>query len=75
MAISPIPSIPLVQMYIGAKAKVAGQPTHIYIPFIAEAQDGKLFRVVMVLEQWLTGQRPEPQTRLIVLSAQIGREW
>jgi hypothetical protein len=37
---------------IGAKAEVAGQPIHIYIPFIAETQDEKMYRVVMDRERW-----------------------
>ncbi|MCA9227765.1 MAG: DEAD/DEAH box helicase, partial [Planctomycetales bacterium] len=37
---------------IGAKAEFAGQPIHIYIPFIAETQDEKTYRVVMDRERW-----------------------
>jgi ERCC4-related helicase len=37
---------------IGAKAEVAGQPIHIYLPFIAETQDEKMYRVVMDRERW-----------------------
>ena len=37
---------------IGAKAETAGQPIHIYIPFIAETQDEKMYRVVMDRERW-----------------------
>jgi hypothetical protein len=37
---------------IGAKAEFAGRPIHIYIPFIAETQDEKMYRVVMDREPW-----------------------
>ena len=37
---------------IGAKAEIAGKPIHIYIPFIAETQDEKMYRVVMDRERW-----------------------
>jgi hypothetical protein len=37
---------------IGAKAEFAGQPIHIYLPFIAETQDEKMYRVVMDRERW-----------------------
>ncbi len=37
---------------IGAKAETAGRPIQIYIPFIAETQDEKMFRVVMDRERW-----------------------
>lgn len=39
---------------IGAKAEVAGQSIHIYIPFIAETQDEKMYRVVMDRERWFS---------------------
>ena len=39
---------------IGAKAETAGQPIHIYIPFIAETQDEKMYRVVMDRERWFS---------------------
>jgi len=39
---------------IGAKAEIAGQPIHIYIPFIAETQDEKMYRVVMDRERWFS---------------------
>lgn len=39
---------------IGAKAEMAGQPIHIYIPFIAETQDEKMYRVVMDRERWFS---------------------
>jgi hypothetical protein len=31
----------------GAKAERAGQPIQVYIPYIAETQDEKIYRVVM----------------------------
>jgi len=37
---------------IGAKAETAGKSIHIYIPFIAETQDEKMYRVVMDRERW-----------------------
>lgn len=39
---------------IGAKAETAGQPIHIYIPFIAETQDEKMYRVVIDRERWFS---------------------
>lgn len=37
---------------IGAKSEYAGQPIHVYIPYIAETQDEKMYRVVMDRERW-----------------------
>lgn len=37
---------------IGAKAEFAGQPIHVCIPFVAETQDEKVYRVVMDRERW-----------------------
>jgi ERCC4-related helicase len=37
---------------IGAKAEHAEQPIHVYLPFIAETQDEKMYRVVMDRERW-----------------------
>jgi ERCC4-related helicase len=37
---------------IGAKAERAGQPIQVFIPFIAETQDEKMYRVVMDRERW-----------------------
>jgi SNF2 family DNA or RNA helicase len=37
---------------IGAKAEIAGQPIQVYLPFIAETQDEKMYRVVMDRERW-----------------------
>jgi hypothetical protein len=37
---------------IGARAETAGQPIHVYIPFVAETQDEKMYRVVMDRERW-----------------------
>lgn len=39
---------------IGAKAETAGQPIHVYFPFIAETQDEKMYRVVMDRERWFS---------------------
>jgi len=37
---------------IGAKAEKSGQPIHIFIPFISETQDEKMYKVVMDRERW-----------------------
>ena len=37
---------------IGAKAEIAGHPIQVYLPFIAETQDEKMYRVVMDRERW-----------------------
>jgi len=37
---------------IGAKAETVGKSVQIYIPFIAETQDEKMYRVVMDRERW-----------------------
>lgn len=37
---------------IGAKAERAGQPIRVYMPYIAESQDEKMYRVVMDRESW-----------------------
>ena len=37
---------------IGAKVERAGQPIHVYLPYIAETQDEKMYRVVMDRERW-----------------------
>ena len=37
---------------IGAKAERAEKPIHIYLPFVAETQDEKMYRVVMDRERW-----------------------
>jgi ERCC4-related helicase len=37
---------------IGALAETARQPIHVYIPFVAETQDEKMYRVVMDRERW-----------------------
>jgi len=39
---------------IGAKAETAGKPIHVYIPFIAETRDEKMYRVVMDRERWFS---------------------
>lgn len=39
---------------IGSKAETAGKPIHIYIPFMAETQDEKMYRVVMDRERWFS---------------------
>lgn len=37
---------------IGAKVERSGNPIHVYIPYIAETQDEKMYRVVMDRERW-----------------------
>lgn len=37
---------------IGARAETTGQSIHTYLPFIAETQDEKMYRVVMDRERW-----------------------
>ena len=37
---------------IGAKSERAKKPIHIYLPFVAETQDEKIYRVVMDRERW-----------------------
>ncbi|MEN6549495.1 MAG: helicase-related protein [Armatimonadia bacterium] len=37
---------------IGAKAERCGHPIRVYLPFIAETQDEKMYRVVMDRERW-----------------------
>ncbi|MCX6923492.1 MAG: helicase-related protein [Verrucomicrobia bacterium] len=37
---------------IGAKVERCGEPIYIYLPYIAETQDEKMYRVVMDRERW-----------------------
>jgi hypothetical protein len=39
---------------IGAKVETCGQPIRIYLPFIAETQDEKMYRVLMDRERWFS---------------------
>jgi superfamily II DNA or RNA helicase len=39
---------------IGAKVETCGQPIRVYLPFIAETQDEKMYRVVMDRERWFS---------------------
>jgi ERCC4-related helicase len=39
---------------IGAKVETCGQPIRIYLPFIAETQDEKMYRVVTDRERWFS---------------------
>ncbi len=51
---------------IGAKAETSGQSIHVYIPFIAETQDEKMYRVVMDRERWFSvvmGEKYNVDTR------------
>ena len=37
---------------IGAKVERCGDPIHVYLPYVAETQDEKMYRVVMDRERW-----------------------
>lgn len=37
---------------IGSKAEISGESIHVYIPYISETQDEKMYRVVMDRERW-----------------------
>jgi superfamily II DNA/RNA helicase len=39
---------------IGSKAENCGQPIRVYLPFVAETQDEKMYRVVMDRERWFS---------------------
>jgi superfamily II DNA or RNA helicase len=39
---------------IGAKVETCGKPIRIYLPFLAETQDEKMYRVVMDRERWFS---------------------
>ncbi len=39
---------------IGAKVERCGQPIHVYLPYVAETQDEKMYRVVMDRERWFS---------------------
>jgi hypothetical protein len=39
---------------IGAKAERCGQPIHVYLPYVSETQDEKMYRVVMDRERWFS---------------------
>jgi hypothetical protein len=39
---------------IGAKCERSGQPVHVYLPYIAETQDEKMYRVVSDRERWFS---------------------
>lgn len=39
---------------IGAKVEQCGQPINIYLPYIGETQDEKMYRVVMDRERWFS---------------------
>ena len=52
---------------IGAKAERCGQSIHVYLPFVSETQDEKMYRVVMDRERWfsvvMSGEfRPDART-------------
>lgn len=37
---------------LGAKVERCGEPVQVFLPYIAETQDEKMFRVVMDRERW-----------------------
>ena len=37
---------------IGCKMESCGEPIHVYLPYVAETQDEKMYRVVLDREQW-----------------------
>ena len=39
---------------IGAKVERCGEPIHVYLPYIEETQDEKMYRVVMDRERWFS---------------------
>jgi len=39
---------------IGAKVEQCGQPIRVYLPYLAETQDEKMYRVVMDRERWFS---------------------
>lgn len=39
---------------IGSKAERCGQPIRVYLPYLAETQDEKQYRVVMDRERWFS---------------------
>lgn len=39
---------------IDAKVERCGQPIHVYLPYLAETQDEKMYRVVMDRERWFS---------------------
>ncbi len=58
---------------IGAKAERCGKPIHLYLPYIAETQDEKMYRVVMDRERWFSivmGENYKPDARTVEKLAQ-----
>jgi superfamily II DNA or RNA helicase len=39
---------------IGAKMEQCGQPIHVYLPYLSETQDEKMYRVVIDRERWFS---------------------
>ena len=39
---------------VGAKAENCGKPIYVYLPYISETQDEKMYRVVMDRERWFS---------------------
>lgn len=51
---------------IGAKVEQCGQPIRLYLPYLAETQDEKMYRVVMDRERWFSvvmGERYQVDAR------------
>ena len=39
---------------VGAKVERCGQPIYVFLPFVGETQDEKMYRVVMDRERWFS---------------------
>ena len=39
---------------VGAKAEKCGKPIYVYLPYVSETQDEKMYRVVMDRERWFS---------------------
>nr|MBP9226402.1 hypothetical protein [Verrucomicrobiales bacterium] len=51
---------------IGAKVEQCGEPIRVYLPYLAETQDEKMYRVVMDRERWFSvvmGEQYKMDTR------------
>lgn len=58
---------------IGAKVETSGQPVRLYLPYLAETQDEKMYRVVMDRERWFNvvmGENYRVDTRTTEMLAQ-----
>lgn len=58
---------------IGAKSEQCGKSIHVYLPYIAETQDEKMYRVVMDRERWFSvvmGEKYKVDARTVEKLAQ-----